>query len=288
MVQYAPEEIAAMDLRADLHLHTTASDGRWTPEDLIAEVRQAGVGLFAVTDHDSLGNVAPITELVRGSGLRFLPGVELSARLNGQLYHLLAYGIDPADPALNAFATANEARLHAASDEAVRLLARAGYGISLDDYAAYTWDRRRGGWKALNFLIDRGVCRDVLSYFGELFAGELDHPEADFPSPAEAIAVARGAGGSVVLAHPGAPFYNGLDDARLDELLDLGLQGLECYAMYHDGATTRRFLDYCRQRDLLITGGSDCHGGFVGRALGVPPVYASDLRLGPLAGAIVS
>jgi predicted metal-dependent phosphoesterase TrpH len=271
-----------MNPRADLHLHTTASDGRWTPDELLSQVQQAGIGLFAVTDHDSLGSLAGVAERVRGSGLRFLPGVELSSRLNGQLLHLVAYGFDWGNRALNAFVEANNARLVGGSDDAIRLLAGAGYPISLDDYAAYTWDRRRGGWKALNFLIDHGICQDVHSYFGGIFGGDLTHPEADFPPPDQVIDVARQAGGLVVLAHPGANFYNGLDMGHLDQLVDLGLQGLECYSFHHDRAMTRRFLDYCQSRDLLITGGSDCHGGFAGRELGVPPISAGDLRLGEL------
>jgi predicted metal-dependent phosphoesterase TrpH len=271
-----------MDIRVDLHLHTTASDGRWTPEELVAEVQRSGIDLFAVTDHDSLGSLAATAGCVQGNALRFLPGVEISARLHGQLYHLLAYGFDRTDPALNALVEANEARLLSSNDEAIRLLIQAGYPISLDDYATYSWDRRRGGWKAVNFLIDRGLCGDVQSYFGRLFGGELAHPQADFPPPEQVITIARQASGVVVLAHPGAGFYNGTDDRQLDQLLGMGLQGLECYSFHHSEATTRHFLDYCRRRDLLITGGSDCHGGFAGRALGVPPVYVSDLRLGKL------
>jgi hypothetical protein len=93
------------------------------------------------------------------------------------------------------------------------------------------------------------------------------------------ITVAQEAGGTVVLAHPGASFYNGADTRCLDQLVDMGLQGLECYSFHHDEPTTRDFLDYCHSRDLLVTGGSDCHGGFAGRALGVPLICASDLRL---------
>lgn len=277
-----------MDIRTDLHLHTIASDGRWTPEELVERVQQSDIGLFAVTDHDSLGSLAATAECIRGRGLRFLPGVELSARLNGQLYHLLAYGFDADDPALKALVGANNARLLNSSDEAVRLLRGVGYPISLDDYDAYTWDRRRGGWKALNFLIDWGFCRDVHSYFGELFSGELAHPEADFPPPEDVIAVVKQAGGVVILAHPGARFYNGLDTRRLDELVELGLQGLECHSFHHSRESTRWFKDYCRSRDLLITGGSDCHGGFADRALGVPPIYDGDLRLGILEEAIIT
>jgi predicted metal-dependent phosphoesterase TrpH len=254
----------------------------------VTEVQLAGIGLFAVTDHDSLGSLAHTADLVRGTGLRFLPGVEISTRLNGQVYHMLAYGVDPKNAGLRALVQDNEARLQDASDEGVRLLASAGYPISLDEYAEYTWDRQRGGWKALNFLIDRGFCQDVHDYFGRLFSGNLAHPEASFHPLEEVIAVARGAGGTLVLAHPGAAFYNGLDRARLDDLVSMGIQGLECFATYHNEATTQRFLDYCHSRDLLVTGGSDSHGGFAGRMLGLPPVYTSNLRLGSLEDQLVT
>jgi predicted metal-dependent phosphoesterase TrpH len=276
-----------MELRVDLHLHTMASDGRWTPEELVAEVQRSGIGLFAATDHDSLGSLAQTIECLAGSGLRFLPGVEISARQDGQLCHFVAYGFDRADPALNALLEANQARLLDSNDEAIRSLIRAGYSISFTDYAGYTWDRRRGGWKALNFLIDRGLCRDVHSYFRELFVGDLAQPEPDFALPEAAIEIVRQAGGVVFLAHPGANGAHQADDCQLDRLLEMGLQGVECFSSYHDGPTTRRFLDYCHRRDLLVSGGSDCHGGFAGRALGVPAVHASDLKLGALAEKVV-
>ncbi len=277
-----------MDTWVDLHLHTTASDGCWTPEQLVEQVRRAGIGLFAVTDHDSLSGLARTAELVRGTGLRFLQGVELSARLNGQLYHLLAYGFDAADPDLKALVASNGAALARAGDDAVRRLMDAGWPISWDDYVGYTWDRARGGWKSVNYLIDRGFCRDVHGYFDELFGGELAHPEADFPPPDQVVAVARRAGAVVILAHPGVLFYNGLNVERLDELAEMGVQGLECYSFHHDEAKTRAFLDYCRSRDLLITGGSDCHGAFAGRSLGVPPVRTHELRLGALEEVLIT
>jgi predicted metal-dependent phosphoesterase TrpH len=275
-----------MDLRVDLHLHTTASDGRWPPEQLVDQVRRAGIGFFAVTDHDSLGSLSETAELVRGSGLRFLPGVELSSTLNGQGYHLLAYGFDLENPALRDLVTANNARLTGASDEAVRLLARLGYRVSLDDYARYSWDRRRGGWKGLNYLIDQGICGDVHEYFRMFEA--IGHPKAEFPPVHEVVECVRQASGVVVLAHPGASFYNGTDVERLDLLVEMGVGGLECFSFHHDEAMTRGYLAYCHSRDLLITGGSDCHGGFAGREIGVPPVFADDLRLGNLEDSVIA
>lgn len=275
-----------MNLRVDLHLHTTASDGRWPPEQLIDAVRGAGIGFFAVTDHDSLGSLDETAKLVRGSGLRFLPGVELSSRLNGQSYHLLAYGFDPENTGLRDLVSANNARLAGSGDEAIHLLSDLGHEVSLEDYASYSWDRRRGGWKGLNYLIDQGICRDVHGYF-RMF-DEIGHPQAEFPSVDEVIACVRQASGVVVLAHPGASFYNGIDMERLDLLVEMGVRGLECFSFHHDDMTTRSFLQYCHSRNLLVTGGSDCHGGFAGRAIGVPPVFSQDLRLGRLEDCVLA
>lgn len=269
-----------MDVRADLHLHTTASDGRWLPVQLIDEVRRAGIGFFAVTDHDSLGSVKETAERMRGTGLRFLPGVELSARLNGQGYHLLAYGFDLENPGLQELVEDNNLRLTKSSDEAVGLLAGLDHRVSLDGYAHYAWDRRRGGWKGLNYLIDRGICRDVHGYF-RMF-DEIGHPQAEFPLVNEIVECVQQASGVVVLAHPGAAFYNGVDVERLDLLVEMGVGGLECFSFHHDEEETRSYLEYCRSRNLLITGGSDCHGGFAGRALGMPPVRTGQLELGSL------
>ena len=275
-----------MKFRVDLHLHTTASDGRWPPEQLIDNVRRAGIGFFAVTDHDSLGSLAETADLVRGSGLRFLPGVELSSQVNGQIYHLLAFGFDLENKALGELASTNNARLADSGDEAIRLLVDMGQQVSLEEYASYSWDRRRGGWKGLNFLIDQGICSDVHEYF-RMF-DQIGHPQAEFPQVDQVVDCVQQASGVVVLAHPGASFYNGLDRERLDLLVEMGVGGLECFSFHHDEVATRGFLQYCRSRDLLVTGGSDCHGGFAGRALGVPPVYAHDLRLGRLEESILT
>ncbi len=80
---------------------------------------------------------------------------------------------------------------------------------------------------------------------------------------------------------------SGITEEMLNLFLDFGVAGLECHTHYHDEATTRFCLDWCDRHGLLVTGGSDCHGGFVGRELGVPMVDTADLRLGELAERIV-
>jgi predicted metal-dependent phosphoesterase TrpH len=269
-------------MRADLHIHTIASDGRWTPEQVVVEVQARGIGLFAIADHDSVASVPPAETLAREAGLAFVRGVEVSTLLDGRLFHILAYGFDIGRPGLTELLRKNKAKLDRQNDNIVRGLIAAGYEIDMGDYAAYDNDPTRGGWKVLNFLIDFGYCTGPRDYFDELVNPQrLEWPS--FPHPADAIAVIRAAGGVPILAHPGASLRQvGVSEDTLCPFLDCGIGGLECYACYHDEATTRFCLEWCDQHELLVTGGSDSHGGFVGRELGVPVVDTADLRLGEL------
>jgi len=272
---------------ADLHIHTLASDGCWTPAQVVAAVRARGIGLFAVADHDSVASIPEAEALAREAGLAFLRGVEVSTLLDGSVYHILAYGFDVPSSPFTAFLERNDALLAQAGDDAIRCLVGSGRAIDLDDYASYEYDRGRGGWKALNFLIDRGFCTGVRDYLYNLAPGlSLGWPV--FPHPAEAVAVIHEAGGIPILAHPGASLRHvGVTERTMRPFLDFGIAGLECYSQYHDEATTRFCLEWCARRDLLVTGGSDCHGGFLGRPLGVPPVDIADLRLGDLEERII-
>jgi predicted metal-dependent phosphoesterase TrpH len=273
-------------VRADLHIHTTASDGRWTPEQVVAEVRARSIGLFAVADHDSVAHVRPAEALALRAGLGFLRGVEVCTALDGHQFHVLAYGIDVDSADLTVLLDQNRALMDRASEDALCLIA-SSHNLDLDGYAAYEHDPSRGGWKGLSFLIDHGLCTGVRDYFDHLAAG-LPLTMPAFPHPAEAIAVIRQAGGIPVLAHPGGTLRHvGVTFAALRPFLDYGIAGLECYSNYHDPAMTRCCLDWCSHHGLIVTGGSDCHGGFAGRELGVPAVDTAHLRLGELADRIV-
>ena len=269
-------------MRVDLHIHTNASDGCWSLQRVVEGVQSQGIGLFAIADHDTVAGIAAAEELAREAGVAFLPGVEVSTRLDGCVFHVLAYGFEQTNQALVASLRENQARGNRASEHVLTCLIDMGYPIDLDEYAAYSYDRARGGWKVLNFLIDRGFCADFGEYVNELMV-DVPSDTAEFIGPAAAITAVRDAGGVPILAHPGASLRcAGLNEKTLQPFLDRGIAGLECYSSYHDEATTRFCLDWCVQHDLLTSGGSDYHGGFVGRELGVPMVEVADLRLGEL------
>ena len=269
-------------MRVDLHIHTTASDGCWSPEQVVSHVLEEGIGLFAVTDHDSVANVGQSQSLAREADLAFLTGVEISASFDGRLAHILGYGIDIHNKALCELLESNYGLLSGYNDESIRQLAAAGVPLDLQDYARYERDPARGGWKSLDYLIDQGLCKNVDDFFRRIDV-TIDVPLPRFPHPTRVAEVIRGAGGVPVLAHPGNMVRDGSTTRDvLTWVLDFEVSGLECYSSYHDETFTQACLGFCDQHDLLITGGSDCHGGFVGRPLGIPVVDTDLLELGEL------
>ena len=241
-----------MSVRADLHIHTTASDGTWTPAELIAEAQKQQLGLIAVTDHDSVANVAEAMTLAAAAGITLLPEL---------MQH-------------------NEALLEQKDVDSIHLLARDGWPVDETEFARYTYDRRRGGWRALAYLIDKGLCTGVGDFFQRIFTPEHDLGFPEFPAISEVITAIHAAGGAALCAHAASGFHGPGLEHVLDILRTEKFDGFECYHSNHSEEGTQRLLQHCKKHGLLISGGSDCHGTFVpGRRLGQPLVTADMLRL---------
>ena len=114
-------------MRADLHIHTTASDGTWDPAQVVEAVCAAGIGVFAVSDHDSVANVEETKLLAAQAGLCFLPGVELNSTKDGHNYHILGYGIDSHNTALLELCRHNQRLLEQKDVDSVRNLIERGW-----------------------------------------------------------------------------------------------------------------------------------------------------------------
>jgi predicted metal-dependent phosphoesterase TrpH len=275
-------------MRVDLHIHTQASDGTWTPIQVIEKVKESGIGLFAIADHDAIDNVATCQALIPGSGLGYLRAVEISATMGDRMLHILAYGIDIENRHLNEILEENKYATEAAHQKNLDQLIQSGMAVDLTEYRTYRHDSARGGWKILNFLIDQGLCKDMDDLFRKLF--NLNHPLAlpAYPSPGQVIEIIVEAGGIPVLAHPGGQ-GKPLSNEIMKTLMGVGLRGLECYSSYHDQQNTIHYLKFCRDHNLLITGGSDCHGDFAPhRKLGLPVIESAELKLGEIMAGVVT
>lgn len=275
-------------MRADLHIHTTASDGCWTPERLLEESKKVGLEFLAVTDHDSVDNLALTAQLAKEEGLHFLPGVEISCTLEGELFHILGLGVDYRHAGLAELLASNRELMAQKDDESIKTLISRGYPLDYAHYQNYEYDPARGGWKALNFLIDQGICTGPGDFFSKLFAQE-PVPFPVFPHPEKVMKVIKEAGGVAILAHPGGNLGGDLNKPNhqlaetLSHFLEIGIEGLECYHPSHTPAVIEACLNFCRKNRLLISGGSDCHGEIIpSRKLGQPFLTTNQLNLGYL------
>ena len=278
------------DSRVDLHMHTNASDGTLNPEELIRDIVQNHIELISITDHDEIENVEKMKQLTKENNVSFIPRIEISSTFNGKLYHILAYGTDNTNKQLLELIDNNKKMLENRNNESIRYLIDKGYEIDIEQYENYNYDRKRGGWKTLNFLIDKGFCRDVGDYFNRLFYKEKTILFPVFSSSDEVIKVIKSAGGIPILAHP--YYEKNEDDVPVDErlsiFLDMGIEGVECFHPNHSKNIMKECNDWCRGKGVIITAGSDFHGGLIEtRRLGTPEARIKDIYLGKLENLII-
>lgn len=271
----------------DLHLHTQASDGTWGPREIVQEAIHAGLTAFAVTDHDVTDALGATAAEAAKAGIPFIPGVEISSSYNPEIsLHILGYGIDPSTAELQQVLAINMAAWEKSEHDSIANLAQLGIHVDPKRYDYWRTERINGGWPLLNALQEMGVIQGLGDYFGTYFGlGKPAYIEITFASPAEAIQAIRRSGGVPVLAHPGLYKEDGhllyRDKKFIKTIMDWGIEGLEAFNSAHTSEITQELLEIASNYNLLVTGGSDCHGGFApGRSIGVPTV--DDRYLAPL------
>lgn len=250
----------AIDSAIDLHLHTTYSDGRWTPEALLDHLLREQFALAAITDHDRIDKIAAIQQLALDKHLPVLVGVEMTTTWKGELTDLLCYGFDPNHNALNDLAQDLLRRQQANTREVYENLQRLGYTLPLDGLSAILAKPSPEQPHALVALLkEHGFG------LGNPSAGRLVlEAGCAFATnePAAVVEAAHRSGGVCLLAHPG--HEDGfvtygvqlLDQFRQEAPID----GLEVYHPLHTPAKTAMYQEYAQRHHLLTSAGSDSHG----------------------------
>lgn len=256
----------------DLHLHTTVSDGRLTPRELVERCAAAGISIMAVTDHDTVGAVAEVQAHCAARGMEAVVGIEITAVEDQRDVHMLGYFFDPSDAGLAAFLASQRAvrieRVRAIADR----LASLGMPIDLErllaDGHAQT-GRSIGRPKVARAMIEAGYVSTTREAFDRWLGRDCPAFVARTGAPPEqVIDIVHAAGGIVSLAHPGR---TGIDH-RIGALRDAGLDALEVYHSDHDPLLTARYRAIAGSLGLLVTGGSDFHGD---PTYGVEPASAT-------------
>jgi 3',5'-nucleoside bisphosphate phosphatase len=247
----------------DLHVHSNASDGTDDPAEVMRRAAAAGLGVVALTDHDTQAGVEPARAALP-DGLTLVPGIELSCELAGRSVHLLGYLFDPSDRALTAEAARiRDDRTYRARAMTERLAAL-GTGVTWEQVTAIAGDAVVGRPHLARALVAAGAIASTADAFtadwiadgGRAFVGRYA------PGLARAVGLIRSAGGVPVLAHPRSPGYE-IPYQVIEELAGAGLAGVEVYHFDHDAAARDRLAALAAAHGLIMTGGSDDHGRYL-------------------------
>lgn len=242
---------------ADLHLHSRFSDGTYAPDDLAVIGRQYGFSALALTDHDSVEGCAAAAVACEQGGIQFIPGTELTAETDGNEVHFIGYFIDVTDPglltALAKFQSVRQNRIR----EIVARINHLNIPLKAERVFALANCRSPGRPHVGRALVQDGFCVNQDEAFDRFLK---KHRPAWVPkfkiSAHDAIELIHQAGGLAVLAHPG---LNRNDDI-IPDLVAAGMDGLECYHSKHPPVAVHRYLQLAKTYNLVVTGGSDCHG----------------------------
>lgn len=240
--------------RADLHLHTTCSDGSYTPAEVVELACRCGLSAIALTDHDTLAGVATARQLAAGTP-EVISGVEITTEFRGRELHLLGYFVDLHDDALqDALAGIRRDRVERFHAMIERLR---GLGVSVDRQQIDPGRESLGRRYLAELLVQQGQAGSVREAFQRWLGdrGRAAVPKRRLPV-AEAIRLVRQAGGVAAWAHPS---YDGAGPA-LGELAALGLGAVEVEYPDLRLSLRQQLRDGARRLGLAITGGSDCHG----------------------------
>ena len=249
---------------ADLHMHSYYSDGTMSPREIVEDAKKRNVQLIAITDHNVLDSYTELKEAAEEFGIKVIRGVEIDARFEDIVVHILAYNFQDNEKLFNLVHKAKNELLQT-SIELIKRMENDYENISSEDYEAYDYDRRKGGWKGIHYLFDRGITSELfegVKYYGQYKCG---HEYFDYPTVEEVIDAVHEANGYVVLAHPCNYYKNNTKEEvleKLEKFKSIGIDGVECYYPANSEMMTETCIEFCKNNNMIITVGSDSHGDF--------------------------
>lgn len=256
----------------DLHTHTTASDGEFTPSELIELAINKNIKVLSITDHDTIDGLKEAVEYVKNKDILFIPGIELKAQCkNGQM-HILGYNIDYTS--LNLQEKLNDLvnKRNIRNAKYIEYFRSLGFDISLEELQEISGGNVIAKPHFIRLLFLKGyITNKDLIYLNFFDCEPLSKIRELAYEPKEVIRIVKEANGTAVLAHPQTLKLSDNDlENKLKELMDYGLEGLECYHSNQTLEEMQKYRKLALKYQLLITKGSDYHG----------PVVKPDIRLG--------
>jgi predicted metal-dependent phosphoesterase TrpH len=269
----------------DLHIHSFYSDGTMSPQEILQEAIKNKVDVIAITDHNVIEGSRKLLELCKNTSVHCISGVELDAIQNDVNYHILGYGVNLQDKLFVERVVNNSQLLEEVNITLIKKMQIDYNEVILEEYISFDYERELGGWKALHYFVYKGLVHNLIDGF--YFYKKYDHSYTcvDFPNVKTLCSWIHEAGGIAVLAHPGKVIkttdIDGFKKSIL-QLIECGIDGIECYYPTHTKEVTSLCLSICDQNRLIITSGSDCHGTFQETYIGQLCTNIEEVNLGRL------
>ena len=269
-------------IRADMHIHTYYSDGTQSPPDVVEGALAAGVNLFAVTDHDTMGASDEVKNLAKEAGLRTVDGIEISAYGDVKV-HILGYCLDKECAAFKRYyREAVEGSFARCEDTLAKLKAR-GIVIPVEKVLA---ERTVEGTPVHSMFICRAAVKCGYGqsagkfYLENLVDGKFAHSRVGRLTPEQAVKTITECGGWASVAHPGRiNLQREVKEKLILSLRGLGLRGIEAVYSGHTEGETVYYKELAERFNLIVTGGSDAHFKEGPRTIGTPEFYPDEALL---------
>ncbi len=246
-----------MSMKIDLHMHTTYSDGAFSPTELLLKAKEVGLDVISITDHDSVNGLKEAISVGKEIGIEVIPGLEISTDLDEKEIHLLAYFIEIDNDELQKYLSFfRDERLHRAK-RIVQKLRNLGFSITIDDVIDHAQNSAIGRPHIAYAMVNLGLINNYYEAF-EKYIGDYGpaFERKIHVSPQSATKLISDAGGLSFIAHPGY-----MKESILTDLIKAGIDGIEVVHPSHSENQINFYRGIVNQYCLLEAGGSDFHGG---------------------------
>lgn len=244
-------------IEADLHTHTTCSDGTLSPSELVHKANRRDIKVLAITDHDTISGYEPGKAAANALGMEMISGVELSVQFHRRELHILGYGFDSNHPSLLSYLTYFLEKRDERAKAIVDQLYKLGLQLDYDTIRSENPDAAIGRPHIARALVEAGYVKTAGAAFSKyLGKGRPANVIKELPYAKRAIEMLHEANGIAVLAHPG----HWVSDHEVRDLQSIGLDGVEIIHPSHTALLTDFYVRVAENLNLIQSGGSDYHG----------------------------
>ncbi len=244
--------------KADLHIHTTCSDGKLAPTEVIELAKEKKLKAVSITDHDTYKGYHQAREKAEELEVELISGCEITSTINDKEAHILAYYFDPDTDYLEKFLSEQRKARSKRIKGIIATVQKAGVDVDYDEVWAEANGANIGRPHLARVLTQKGYVSSPKEAFIRYLSNQkLGTIENTYPDYREVIEIVKNVGGACILAHPGRLYSS----EEVKKFVEAGMDGIECIHPSHNYALQKKYTEMCEEQGLLMTGGSDTHEG---------------------------